>query len=71
MERIQLQATGIVTGTNNQACKHLIILETGWVKLSKRRGYHRLVLFYKIVRGTTPQHIYNTFLNHTNFLQTL
>ena len=51
MDRIQLQVARIVTGTNNHASKHLKYLETGWDKLSERREFHRLVLFYKTLHG--------------------
>ena len=37
MEKIQLQAARIVTGTDNYSSKHLLYIETGWDKLSKRR----------------------------------
>ena len=67
MEKIQIQATRIITGTNNYAHKHLLYLETGWEKLSKRREYHRLILLYKILNGLAPQHLCNIFLSYTNF----
>ena len=67
MERIQIQAARIITGTNNYAHKHLLYLETGWEKLSKRREYHRLILLYKILNGLAPQHLCNIFLSYTNF----
>ena len=34
MERMQIQAARIVTGTNNYASKHLLYMETGLAKLS-------------------------------------
>ena len=67
MEKIQIQAARIITGTNNYAHKHLLYLETGWEKLSKRREYHRLILLYKILNGLAPQHLCNIFLSNTNF----
>ena len=67
MEKIQIQAARIITGTNNYAHKHLLYLETGWEKLSKRREYHRLILLYKILNGLAPQHLCNIFLSYTNF----
>ena len=70
MEKMQIQVARIVTGTNNYASKHLLYMETGWAKLSKRREYHRLVLFYKILHGLTPQHLHNTLLNYTNLNNT-
>ena len=67
MEKIQIQAAIIITGTNNYAHKHLLYLETGWEKLSKRRECHRLILLYKILNGLAPQHLCNIFLSYTNF----
>ena len=67
MEKIQIQAARIITGTNNYAHKHLLYLETGWEKLSKRREFHRLILLYKILNGLAPQHLCNIFLSYTNF----
>ena len=67
MEKIQIQAARIITGTNNYAHKHLLYLETGWEKLSKGREYHRLILLYKILNGLAPQHLCNIFLSYTNF----
>ena len=66
MEKIQLQAARIVTGTNNYSSKHLLYIETGWDKLSKRREKQRLILLFKIINGMAPMHllnIYNTFNN--------
>ena len=70
LERIQLRGARIVTGTNNFASKHLSYMETGWAKLSERREYHRVVLFYKILHGLTPHHLHNTLLNYTNLNST-
>ena len=66
MEKIQLQAARIVTGTNNYSSKHLLYIETGWDKLSKRREKQRLILSFKIINGMAPMHllnIYNAFNN--------
>ena len=45
------------------ASKQLLYLETGWEKLSKRRGYH---LLYKIFNDIAPAHLRNTLLSYTN-----
>ena len=66
MEKIQIQAARIITGTNMYASKQLLYLETGWEKLSKRREYHRLVLLYKILNDLAPAHLRNTLLSYTN-----
>ena len=66
MEKIQIQAARMITGTNNYAHKNLLYLETGWEKLSKRRGYHRLILLYKILNDLAPEHLRNIFLSYAN-----
>ena len=68
MEKNQIQAARIITGTNMYvyASKQLLYLETGWGKLSKRRECHRLVLLYKIANDLAPAHLRNTLLSYTN-----
>ena len=58
MEKIQIQAARIITGTNNYAHKNLLYIETGWEKLSKKREYHRLILLYKILNDLAPEHLH-------------
>ena len=52
MEKIQLQAARVVTGTNSYAPKYLLYRETGWEKLSVRREKHRFVCFFFLCLGT-------------------
>ena len=66
MEKIQLQAARIVTGTNNYSSKHMLYIETGWDKLSKRREKHRLILLFKIINNMAPMHLLNTYNNFNN-----
>ena len=66
IEKIQIQAARIITGTNMYASKQLLYLETGWEKLSKRHEYHRLVLLYKILNDLAPAHLRNALLSYTN-----
>ena len=66
MEKIQIQAARIITGTNMYASKQLLYLETGWEKLSKRREYHRLVLLYKKLNDLAQAHLRDTLLSYTN-----
>ena len=55
MEQIQLQAA-----------KHILYIETGWDKLSKRREKHRLILSFKIINGIVPMHLLNIYNNFDN-----
>ena len=66
MEKIQIAAARIVTGTNTYASKQLLYHETGWERLSTRRQNQRLFLLFKIVNGLAPPHLINlldTYLN--------
>ena len=51
LEKVQLEAAGIVTGLPSFASINSIYIETGWEKLKTRREVRKLVLFYKIVNG--------------------
>ena len=64
LEKLQIQAARIVTGTNNYASKQLLYIETNWDTLCKRRENQRLILFYKIVNGLSPPHLYDIYTNY-------
>ena len=51
IEKLQIAAARIVTGTNTYASKQLLYRDTGWERLSTRRENQRLCLFFKIVNG--------------------
>ena len=61
MEKLQISAARIITGTNNYSSKHLLYHDTGWELLSSRREKQRLILFYKILNGIAPSHLCNLF----------
>ena len=66
MEKLQIAAARIVTGTNTYASKQLLYHDTGWERLSTRRENHRLFLFFKILNGLAPPHLgilLNTYIN--------
>ena len=58
IEKLQISAARIVTGTNTYASKLLLYHDTGWERLSTRRVNQRLCLFFKIVHGLSPPHLY-------------
>ena len=64
LEKLQIQAARIVTGTNNYASKQFLYIETNWDTLCKRRENQRLILFYKIVNGLSPPHLYDIYTNY-------
>ena len=61
MEKLQISAARIITGTNNYSSKHLLYHDTGWELLSSRREKQRLILFNKILNGIAPSHLCNLF----------
>ena len=65
LERLQIDAARVVTGTNRYASKQLLYVETGWETLSSRREKQRLVLFYKIFNSLAPKHLIDTFMSYT------
>ena len=56
----------LLTGTNNYSSIHLLYIETGWDKLSKRREKQSLILLFKIINGMAPMHLLNTYNNFNN-----
>ena len=57
IEKLQISAARIVTGTNTYASKQLLYHDTGWERLSTRRENQRLCLFFKIVNELFPPHM--------------
>ena len=57
LERIQYEAARIVTGCSKLVSLHDLLKEVGWEKLSERRRKHKLILFYKMVNGITPNYL--------------
>ena len=54
LEKIQLEAARIVTGTKKLVSIDNLYSETGWETLKSRRKQHKLILFYKMVDNLTP-----------------
>ena len=59
LEKLQLEAARIITGTNVSISRAKLYEETGWEPLTTRREKHRLVLFYKMINGLAPIHLSN------------
>ena len=53
LEKIQLEAARIVTGTTKLISLTNLYKETCWDKLQKRRDDHKLTLFYKMHNNLT------------------
>ena len=51
IEKVQLEAARIVSGTTKLVSLALLYEELGWEQLSSRRRKYKLVLFYKMQNG--------------------
>ena len=54
LEKIQLEAEMIVSGTTKLVAINKLYRELGWLKLSERRNLHKLFLFHIIENGIAP-----------------
>ena len=57
LEKIQLEAVRIVTGTTKLVGIDKSYKELGWLKLSERRRLHILFLYFKMEKGLTPLYL--------------
>ena len=57
MERLQLEAAGIITGLPIFTNTEYLYRETGWERLEERRTKRNLQLFYDIQNGSTQPYL--------------
>ena len=57
IEKIQIEAARIATGTTKLVSLNALYQETGRVRLEKRRENHKLVMFYKMYNDLTPSYL--------------
>ena len=57
LEKIQNEAARIVTGVTKLASLHSLYADTGWESLASRREKHKLILYYKMQHGMTPEYL--------------
>lgn len=69
IESIQYQAALAVTGTWRGTSLNKIYDELGWEPLTDRRWFRRLVQFFKIYNGYTPDYLQNCLPTHRTNLQ--
>ena len=55
LEKVQNEAARIVTGTTRSISLSKLYKEIGWLSLSDRRKYQKLILAFKINHGMTPK----------------
>ena len=63
LEKIQLEASRIVSGTTKLVEINKLYAELGWIKLSDRRSLHKLFLFFKMENGLTLNIFLTLFLH--------
>ena len=59
IERVQYQAALAITGTWQGTNRNRLYDELGWESLNYRRWSRRLILFYKIHNGISPEYLKN------------
>ena len=57
IEKIQLEAARIATGTTKLISINTLYKETGWETLEKRRKNHKLTLFFKMSTNVSPSYL--------------
>ena len=62
IERFQCEAARTVTGLTRSVSIENLMSEIGWLSLSDRRQFQKLVTMYKIVNGTAPECLCNLLL---------
>ncbi|KAI8513366.1 hypothetical protein Bbelb_100050 [Branchiostoma belcheri] len=58
LERVQYHAGRLVTGAAPRTPYTDVLHELGWATLAARRDYQRLVIMYKLMSGSVPQHLH-------------
>ena len=59
IESIQIEAMRIVTGATKLCSIAKLYEDTGWETLQTRRTKQRLLIFYKMIHGLTPNYLNN------------
>ena len=57
LESIHNEATRIVSGAPKLCSIQKLLGELGWKTLQERRSKHKLIIFYKILNGLTPEYL--------------
>ena len=57
LEKINIEAARIVSGATKLVSLENLYKEVGWETLEKRRDKHKLIQFYKMIKGLTPSYL--------------
>ena len=61
LEKNQIEAGRLVTGLTRSTSLYNLFRELGWLTLSERRKYQKLVLAYKIIHNMVLQNLSSLF----------
>ena len=59
LEAIHTESARIVSGATKLCSIEKLFVELGWESLQSRQNKHKLILFYKIFHGLTPDYLYD------------
>ena len=62
LENVQLDAARVSVGAFWNTNREKLLREVGWAKLSCRRQYYKLVLFYKIKHNMVPNYLHGSLV---------
>ena len=57
LDLIHHEAARIITGGTKLCSIQKLLSELGWETLQERRAKHKLIIFYKIINGLTPDYL--------------
>ena len=57
LESIHEEAARIITGATSLCSIEKLLWDLGWESLQSRRNKHKLIIFYKIINGLTPDYL--------------
>ena len=59
LKKVNIEVARIVSGATKLVSLYLLYKEVGWETLDKRREKHKLIQFYKMIKGLTPSYLSN------------
>ena len=59
LDAIHVEAARIITGATKLCSIEKLFFDLGWESLQSRRNKHKLVIFYKILHGLTPDYLFD------------
>ena len=66
LEKIQIEAARLVTGTSIYITLQKLYREIGWLTLENRRTYQKIILAFKIKNTIVPEYFSSLFSRTTN-----